>query len=262
MFVFAGTGRRRVGCRGEPFSQANQRCATDSCDTQRGILSRVSGAWRGFCAIPRCGVAISKAASGGAVKKNNGCRHDVHHGRNRGIFRNDPRSHDFDSSENNYPRTSRHQASIFNMPTAPMTMSICALIPAVQKALDDSGRYSFTFGGPTLLEDQLGGLSLTKEGLKQRDRRFSRKRAAAESRCDDTRRRYARRVETPFESTSIHPGRPGSGRETSKVHRCALEPRAVTARDFRQAMRRLGSQCAAMALPNSLQRYRVQTFER
>jgi acetoin utilization deacetylase AcuC-like enzyme len=47
-----------------------------------------------------------------------------------------------------------------------------ALIPAVQKALDEfQPEILFYVGGADpYCEDQLGGLSLTKEGLKQRDR--------------------------------------------------------------------------------------------
>src|SRR5260370_4143353 len=48
-----------------------------------------------------------------------------------------------------------------------------ALIPTVQKALDEfRPQILFYVGGADpYCEDQLGGLSLTKEGLKQRDRR-------------------------------------------------------------------------------------------
>src|SRR5207253_7425171 len=47
-----------------------------------------------------------------------------------------------------------------------------ALIPAVQKALDEfQPEILFYVGGADpYCEDQLGGLSLTKKGLKQRDR--------------------------------------------------------------------------------------------
>jgi acetoin utilization deacetylase AcuC-like enzyme len=48
-----------------------------------------------------------------------------------------------------------------------------ALLPAVQKALDDfRPELLFYVGGADpFCEDQLGGLSLTKNGLKERDRR-------------------------------------------------------------------------------------------
>jgi len=48
-----------------------------------------------------------------------------------------------------------------------------ALLPAVQKALDEfSPELLFYVGGADpFCEDQLGGLSLTKNGLKERDRR-------------------------------------------------------------------------------------------
>jgi len=80
-----------------------------------------------------------------------------------------------------------------------------ALIPAVQKALDEfSRRYFVTRRVDPYCEDQLGGLSLTKEGLKQRDG----------SVFEEARRRkipvattlaggYARRWKTRFEFTSI-----------------------------------------------------------
>ena len=48
-----------------------------------------------------------------------------------------------------------------------------ALLPAVQKALDEfRPQLLFYVGGADpFCEDQLGGLSLTKKGLKERDRR-------------------------------------------------------------------------------------------
>jgi acetoin utilization deacetylase AcuC-like enzyme len=48
-----------------------------------------------------------------------------------------------------------------------------ALIPALQKALDEfqPGILFYVGGADPFCEDQLGGLSLTKKGLKERDRR-------------------------------------------------------------------------------------------
>jgi len=131
-----------------------------------------------------------------------------------------------------------------------------ALIPAVQKALDEF-RPDILFyvgGADPYCEDQLGGLSLTKEGLKQRDRQFRGSAPPQNPGGDDTRRRYARRVE---DTVRIHVNTILAARKWQrnirKVHRCAVRARAVTARDFRQAIRRPGEPVrGGWPLPNSL----------
>src|SRR5260370_4119821 len=72
------------------------------------------------------------------------------------------------------------------------------LIPAVQKALDEF-RQEIVFyvgGADPYCEDQLGGLALTKEGLKQRDRQvFEEARSRRIPVATTLAGGYARRVE-------------------------------------------------------------------
>jgi acetoin utilization deacetylase AcuC-like enzyme len=100
-----------------------------------------------------------------------------------------------------------------------------ALLPAVQKALDEfQPEMVFYVGGADpFCEDQLGGLSLSKEGLKQRDRMV----------FEEARRRgipvitalaggYARRVE---DTVRIHMNTIVAAREVAEVYPTASAAR-------------------------------------
>jgi acetoin utilization deacetylase AcuC-like enzyme len=132
---------------------------------------------------------------------------DVHHGNGTAaIFRNDPTVFTISiHQENNYPAHKPPSNVDLNMADRVEDDEyLKALIPAVQKALDEfRPEILFYVGGADpYCEDQLGGLSLTKEGLRRRDR----------SAFEEARRRkipvvttlaggYARRVE---DTVSIH----------------------------------------------------------
>jgi acetoin utilization deacetylase AcuC-like enzyme len=76
--------------------------------------------------------------------------------------------------ENNYPAHKPPSSIDLNMmDRADDDEYLGALLPAVQKALDEfRPELLFYVGGADpFSEDQLGGLSLTKKGLKERDRR-------------------------------------------------------------------------------------------
>lgn len=155
----------------------------------------------GFCAIHDVAVAIRKLQADGTIKKAIVIDTDVHHGNGTAaIFRNDPTVFTLSiHQENNYPAHKPPSTVDLNMPDrADDDEYLGALIPAVQKSLDDfQPNILFYVGGADpYCEDQLGGLSLTKEGLKVRDRSVS----------EEARRRgvpvattlaggYARRVE-------------------------------------------------------------------
>jgi acetoin utilization deacetylase AcuC-like enzyme len=129
----------------------------------------------GFCAIHDVAVAIRKLQTEGAIKKAIVVDTDVHHGNGTAaIFRNDPTVFTLSiHQENNYPAHKPPSSVDLNMDDrAEDSEYLGALIPAVQQALDTfQPEILFYVGGADpYCEDQLGGLSLTKEGLKRRDR--------------------------------------------------------------------------------------------
>jgi acetoin utilization deacetylase AcuC-like enzyme len=129
----------------------------------------------GFCAIHDVAVATRKLQAEGSIKKAIVVDTDVHHGNGTAaIFRNDPTVFTISiHQENNYPAHKPPSSMDLNMDDrADDSEYLGALIPAVQQALDTfQPEILFYVGGADpYCEDQLGGLSLTKEGLKRRDR--------------------------------------------------------------------------------------------
>jgi len=133
------------------------------------------GHGEGFCAIHDVAVGIRKLQADGAVKKAMVVDTDVHHGNGTAaIFQNDPTVFTLSiHQENNYPAYKPPSSIDLNMADrADNDEYLGVLIPAVRQALDDF-RPDILFyvgGADPYCEDQLGGLALTKEGLKQRDR--------------------------------------------------------------------------------------------
>jgi acetoin utilization deacetylase AcuC-like enzyme len=166
-----------------------------------GFHHAYPGHGEGFCAIHDVAVAIRKLQADGALKKAMVVDTDVHHGNGTAaIFRDDATVFTISiHQENNYPADKPPSSIDLNMDDrVDDDEYLGALIPAVQKALDEfQPEILFYVGGADpYCEDQLGGLSLTKEGLKQRDRQV----------FDEARRRkipvvttlaggYARRLE-------------------------------------------------------------------
>src|SRR5947209_20385742 len=100
---------------------------------------------------------------------------DVHHGNGTAaIFRGDPTVFTLSIHQlNNYPGHKPPSSLDLNMDDRVEDEEyLGTLIPAVQQALDKfQPEILFYVGGADpYCEDQLGGLSLTKAGLKQRDR--------------------------------------------------------------------------------------------
>jgi acetoin utilization deacetylase AcuC-like enzyme len=134
------------------------------------------GHGEGFCAIHDVAVAIRKLQADGAIGKAMVVDTDVHHGNGTAaIFRNDPTVFTLSIHQvNNYPAHKPPSSLDLNMEDQVEDEEyLGTLIPAVQEALDRfQPEIVFYVGGADpYCEDQLGGLSLTKEGLKQRDRR-------------------------------------------------------------------------------------------
>jgi acetoin utilization deacetylase AcuC-like enzyme len=128
----------------------------------------------GFCAIHDVAVAIRKLQAEGSIKKAIVVDTDVHHGNGTAaIFRNDPSVFTLSIHQaNNYPAHKPPSSLDLNMDDrADDEEYLGVLIPAVQEALDTfQPEILFYVGGADpYCEDQLGGLSLTKEGLKRRD---------------------------------------------------------------------------------------------
>jgi acetoin utilization deacetylase AcuC-like enzyme len=141
-----------------------------------GFHHAYPGHGEGFCAIHDVAVAIRRVQADGAIRKAMVIDTDVHHGNGTAaIFREDASVFTISiHQENNYPAHKPASDIDLNMADrADDDEYLGALIPAVQKALEEF-RPELVFyvgGADPFCEDQLGGLSLTKRGLKERDRR-------------------------------------------------------------------------------------------
>jgi acetoin utilization deacetylase AcuC-like enzyme len=141
-----------------------------------GFHHAYPGHGEGFCAIHDVGVAIRRLQADKAIARAIVVDTDVHHGNGTAaIFAAD--SSVFTISihqENNYPA---HKPSssidLHMMDRADDEEYLAALLPAVQTALDEfhPDMLFYVGGADPFCEDQLGGLSLTKKGLAERDRK-------------------------------------------------------------------------------------------
>jgi len=139
-----------------------------------GFHHAYPGHGEGFCAIHDVAVGIRRLQSDGAVKKAIVVDTDVHHGNGTAaIFRNDPTVFTLSIHQvNNYPAQKPPSSLDLNMDDLVEDEEYLeALLPAVKRALDEfQPEILFYVGGADpYSEDQLGGLALTKEGLKRRD---------------------------------------------------------------------------------------------
>jgi acetoin utilization deacetylase AcuC-like enzyme len=148
-----------------------------------GFASNLSGGFHhaypdhgeGFCAVHDVAVAIRKLQAEGAIKKAMVVDTDVHQGNGTAaIFRGDRTVFTVSIHQlNNYPGHKPPSNIDLNMDDGVEDEEyLGALIPAVERALDEfHPEILFYVGGADpYCEDQLGGLSLTKAGLKKRDR--------------------------------------------------------------------------------------------
>jgi acetoin utilization deacetylase AcuC-like enzyme len=140
-----------------------------------GFHHAYPGHGEGFCAIHDVAVAIRKLQADGTIKKAVVVDTDVHHGNGTAaIFRDDPSVFTLSIHQlNNYPALKPPSSVDLNMDDGVEDEEyLNALIPALQKALDkfQPDILFYVGGADPYCEDQLGGLSLTKAGLKQRDR--------------------------------------------------------------------------------------------
>jgi acetoin utilization deacetylase AcuC-like enzyme len=146
-----------------------------ACNLSGGFHHAHSNHGEGFCAIHDVAVAIRSLQSQGRIKKAIVVDTDVHHGNGTAhIFRDD--SSVFTLSihqENNYP--AYKPPSDLDLPLDDGVEDeeyLAALLPAVSRVLNDfCPEIVFYVGGADpYVEDQLGGLNLSKSGLKARDK--------------------------------------------------------------------------------------------
>ena len=166
---------------------AGQRALQDGfgCNLTGGFHHAFPDHGEGFCAIHDVAVAIRRMQADRQVEKTMVIDTDVHHGNGTAyIFRGDPTVFTLSiHQENNYPAHKPPSNVDLNMPDrADDQEYLAALLPAVERSLNDfrPDMVFYVGGADPYCEDQLGGLDLTKKGLRQRDKRVfeeARKRA-------------------------------------------------------------------------------------
>src|ERR1700736_2402047 len=129
----------------------------------------------GFCAIHDVAVAVRRLQADGAIKKAMIVDTDVHHGNGTAaIFNGDSSVFSISIHQlNNYPAHKPPSSMDLNMADGIGDDEyLAALIPVVQRELDEfqPDMLFYVGGADPYEEDQLGGLRLTKAGLKSRDR--------------------------------------------------------------------------------------------
>jgi acetoin utilization deacetylase AcuC-like enzyme len=146
-----------------------------ACNLSGGFHHAYANHGEGFCAIHDVAVAIRCLQAGNAIKKAMVVDTDVHHGNGTAqIFRDDPSVFTLSiHQENNYP--AHKPPSDLDLPLEDGVEDeeyLATLLPAVSRVLDDfCPEILFYLGGADpYQEDQLGGLRLSKSGLKARDK--------------------------------------------------------------------------------------------
>ena len=145
------------------------------CNLGGGFHHAYPGHGEGFCAIHDVAVAIRRMQADGAIRKAIIVDTDVHHGNgSAAIFANDPSVFTLSiHQENNYP--AHKPPSTLDLDLADRVEDdeyLDILSPAVERAIGEFApdMLFYVGGADPYCEDQLGGLMLTKAGLKQRDR--------------------------------------------------------------------------------------------
>ena len=133
------------------------------------------GFGEGFCAIHDVAVAIRRMQKDGAIRKAMVVDTDVHHGNGTAaIFKGDPSVFTLSiHQENNYPAYKPASNIDLGMDDGVEDEEyLDALMPAVKRSLDEfrPDTLFYVGGADPFCEDQLGGLKLSKAGLKKRDR--------------------------------------------------------------------------------------------
>ena len=194
-----------------------------------GFSSNLSGGFHhayanhgeGFCAIHDVAVAVRRLQADGDIKKAMIVDTDVHHGNGTAvIFGADPSVFTISiHQENNYPAHKPPSNVDLNMPDrVGDDRYLNALIPTVQQCLDEfrPDMIFYVGGADPYCEDQLGGLSLSTEGLKSRDRQvFEAVRSRDIPVATTLAGGYARRVE---DTVAIHVNTIVAAREVAETY--------------------------------------------
>jgi acetoin utilization deacetylase AcuC-like enzyme len=146
------------------------------CNLGGGFHHAFPNHGEGFCAIHDVAVAIRRLQHDGAIRKAVIVDTDVHDGNGTAaIFAKDETVFTLSiHQENNYPAYKPPSDMDINMwDRADDEEYVGALIPAVEHALErfQPDLVCYIGGADPFCEDQLGGLSLTKKGLMERDRK-------------------------------------------------------------------------------------------
>jgi acetoin utilization deacetylase AcuC-like enzyme len=146
------------------------------CNLGGGFHHAYASHGEGFCAIHDVAIAIRRLQTDGAIKKAMVVDTDVHHGNGTAhIFRHDDSVFTLSIHQfNNYP--AHKPPSNVDLHLADRVEDdeyLETLMPAVSKSLDEfkPDIIFYVGGADPFCEDQLGGLMLTKRGLKERDKR-------------------------------------------------------------------------------------------
>ena len=146
------------------------------CNLGGGFHHAYANHGEGFCAIHDVAIAIRRLQADGAIKKAMVVDTDVHHGNGTAhIFRHDDSVFTLSIHQfNNYP--AHKPPSNLDLHLADRVEDdeyLETLMPAVCRSLDEfkPDLVFYVGGADPFCEDQLGGLMLTKKGLKERDKR-------------------------------------------------------------------------------------------
>ena len=144
------------------------------CNLGGGFHHAYPGHGEGFCAIHDVAVAIRRLQTDRAIKKAMVVDTDVHHGNGTAaIFAKDQTVFTLSiHQENNYPAHKPSSTIDLDMEDGVGDEEyLAALLPAVRRGLEkfQPDIIFYVGGADPYREDQLGGLALTMNGLKQRD---------------------------------------------------------------------------------------------
>jgi len=146
------------------------------CNLGGGFHHAYANHGEGFCAINDVAVAIRRLQADGAIRKAMVVDTDVHHGNGTAhIFRADDSVFTISIHQlNNYPGHKPPSNVDLNLADRVEDDEYLeTLLPAVMESLEkfQPDIVFYVGGADPFCEDQLGGLMLTKKGLKERDKR-------------------------------------------------------------------------------------------
>jgi acetoin utilization deacetylase AcuC-like enzyme len=194
------------------------------CNIGGGFHHAHANHGEGFCAIHDVAVAIRRMQADGAIRKVMVVDTDVHHGNGTAaIFGDDDSVFTLSIHQlNNYPPYKPPSNLDLNMwDRADDEEYLDELIPAVQTSIGEflPDMIFYVGGADPFCEDQLGGLSLTKNGLIERDRKvFEEARRVGIPVVTTLAGGYARRVE---DTVRIHVNTIVTAREVAAMYPAA-----------------------------------------